>query len=149
MTEFFAHEISGWTYSDEWSVYNSSPENALFTTEAGFLAIVGSENTLVGFACSGVEARAPGLSEEVDTLDVGLGMSPIFVGQRHGAEFGAAIVNYFQENTEASRLRVVVQSWNERSLRLTRNLGFKEIGIHECDQNGSLVAYAVLLKALD
>lgn len=149
MTELFALEIATWTYLDEWSVYNSSPASDLFTTEVGYLAVVGSENILVGFACSGVEARVPGLSETVDTLDVGLGMNPLFVGQRHGAEFGAAVVSYFQEKTNASYLRVVVQSWNERSLNNSRNLGFKEIGIHECEQNGSLVAYTVLLKTVN
>lgn len=149
MTGPFAHEIATWAYPDEWSVYDSSPDSALFTTEAGYLAVVGSEKNLVGFACSGAEARVPGLSEHVDTLDVGFGMNPIFVGQRHGAEFGIAIVNYFLENMRASRLRVVVQSWNERSLRLAKSLGFYEIGIHECDQDGSLVAYTVLLKMFD
>ena len=149
MTEFFAREIATWTYSDEWSVYDSSPESALFTTEAGYLAVVGSENILVGFACSGAEARVLGLSEAVDTLDVGLGMNPIFVGRKRGTEFGAAVVSYFQENTDASYLRVVVQSWNERSLNLARNLGFKETGTHECDQKGLLAAYTILLKAIN
>ena len=149
MTELFACEIELWTYLDEWSVYNPSPENDLFTTEAGYVAVVGSGEILVGFACSGAEARVPGLIEDVQALDIGFGMNPIFVGQKHGAEFGSAIVNYFQENTGASHLRVVVQSWNERSLRLTKSLGFKEIGIHECDQDGSLVTYTILLRALD
>ena len=149
MTEPFAHEIATWTYPDKWNVYDFSPENDLFTTEAGYVAVVGSGETLVGFACSGVEARVPGLSEEVDTLDIGFGMNPVFVGQGYGADFGAAVMNYFQEHTKASRLRVVVQSWNERSLRLVRNLGFQEVGIHECVQNDSLVAYIVLLKVLN
>lgn len=149
MTEFFANEVATWTYFDEWSVYNSSPDSDLFTTETGYLAVVGSEKSLVGFACSGVEARVPGLIERVDALDVGFGMNPVFVGQGLGAEFGAAVMNYFQESTEANHLRVVVQSWNERSLTLARNLGFEEIGIHECDQNGSLVAYTLLLKSFD
>lgn len=149
MTESFAREIATWTYLDEWSVYNSSPTSDLFTTEAGYLAVVGSENILVGFACSGVEARVPGLSEAVDTLDVGLGMNPIFVGQGRGAEFGAAVVSYFQDSTNARYLRVVVQSWNERSLNLARNLGFKEIETHDCDQNGSFVTYTLLLKAVN
>ena len=146
MTGPFANEIATWTYLDEWSVYDSSPENDLLTTEAGYVAVVGSEEALVGFACSGAEARVPGLSEEVDTLDIGYGMNPVFVGQGHGAEFGSAIVNHFQENARASHLRVVVQSWNERSLKLARNLGFKEIGIHECVQDGSLVAYTILVR---
>ena len=149
MTQFFAHEIATWTYSDEWSVYDSSPESDLFTTEAGYLAVVGSGKSLVGFACYGVEARVPGLIERVDALDVGFGMNPVFVGQGHGAEFGAAVMDYFQESAEGNHLRVVVQSWNERSLTLARNLGFEEIGIHECDQNGSLVTYTLLLKSID
>ncbi|OIQ80862.1 hypothetical protein GALL_373790 [mine drainage metagenome] len=148
MTKAFARDISTWTYPDAWSVYNSPPESDLFTTEFGYLAVVGLDGTLVGFACSGAEARVPGLSEEIDTLDIGFGMNPIFVGKNHGAEFGAAIVDHYLKSNRASHLRVVVQSWNQRSLKLTKNLGFTEVGIHECEQNGSLVSYSVLTKAL-
>jgi len=147
MTESRAREIATWTYSTEWRVYDSSPENDLFTTENGYLAVVGSEGTLVGFACSGVEARVPGLSEEIDTLDIGFGMNPIFVGQGHGIEFGTTIISHFRESVPESRFRVVVQSWNQRSLKLTTNLGFREVGIYECEQNGSLVTYSVLTRA--
>jgi len=149
MTESLAREIATWAYSGDWSVYNSSPKSDLFTTETGYLAVVGPENNLVGFACSGVEARVPGIGEVEDTLDVGLGMNPIFVGKGYGTDFGTAVVDYFQEKSNASSLRVVVQSWNERSLNLARNLGFTEIGIHECDQNGAVIAYTVLLKTVN
>lgn len=148
MTELFAREIATWTYPEKWSIYDPSPDD-LLTPEAGYVAVVGVQTALVGFACSGTEARVPGLLEKPSALDIGFGMSPIFAGQNHGAEFATAIVSHFQAITKASHLRVVVQSWNERSLRLTRNLGFEDIGIHECEQNGLLVTYAVLQKALD
>jgi ribosomal-protein-alanine N-acetyltransferase len=149
MTEFFARRIATWTYTGEWSVYNLSPENVLFTGEAGYVAVVGSEGTLVGFACEGIEARVPGLHQEIDTVDVGYGMNPIFVGQGHGFEFGTVVTDHFGDTLGANRLRVAVQSWNERSLKLAKSLGFVKMEIHECVQNGSLVTYTILLKTFD
>jgi ribosomal-protein-alanine N-acetyltransferase len=149
MTETFARQIAPWMYTGEWSVYNFSPQNVLFTGEAGYVAIVGSEGTLIGFACEGIEARVPGLHQETDTVDVGYGMNPIFVGHGHGFEFGTVVMNYFKIATGASRLRVVVHSWNERSLRLAKRLGFVDIDIHECVQNGSLATYTIMLKTFD
>ncbi|GEM_PF-5936399 len=108
---------------DEWSVYDPSPKNDLLTAESGYFAVVGSEETLVGFACSGIEARVPGLDEEADTLDVGLGMNPTFVGQGHGAEFGKVISDHFHQTIGASQLRAIVQTWNERSFRLALSRG--------------------------
>ena len=121
----------------------------LLTSEAGYVAIVGAEGTLVGFACEGFEARVPGLNHERDTLDVGYGMNPIFVGQGHGFEFGTVITDYFGNTTSANSLRVAVQSWNARGLRLAKSLGFMAIGNHECFQNGSRVSYTVLIKKFD
>ena len=94
MTEFFARQIASWKYLTQWSVYDSSPEDGLFTSEAGYVAVVGSDKTLVGFACHGNEARVPGLDQEIDTVDVGFGMNPLFVGQGHGSEFGTVVMDY-------------------------------------------------------
>jgi hypothetical protein len=62
------------------------------------------------------------------------------VGAGHGVAFGTAVVNHYQRD----RLRAVVQSWNERSLRLTRSLGFVETGTHVCVQDGAPVTSAVV-----
>ena len=123
-----------------------SPEKVLFTGEAGYVAVVGSEGTLVGFACEGIEARVPGLHQEIDTVDVGYGMNPIFVGRGHGFEFGTVVTDHFEDTPGANRIRVAVQSWNERSLKLAKSFGFVEMEIHECVQNGSLVTYKILVK---
>jgi ribosomal-protein-alanine N-acetyltransferase len=56
------------------------------------------------------------------------------------------VLDHFR-SSGAVRLRAVVQSWNERSLRLTRSLGFAETGTHRCHQEGREVDYTVLTMA--
>ncbi|MFG1950958.1 hypothetical protein [Micromonospora sp. NPDC048830] len=55
------------------------------------------------------------------------------------------VLDHYRSLTGVRRLRAVVQSWNERSLRLTRSLGFVEVGKHVCEQDGVPVEYAVLV----
>jgi ribosomal-protein-alanine N-acetyltransferase len=44
------------------------------------------------------------------------------------------------------QLRALVQSWNERSVRLSRRLGFVDVGEFICVQRGRHVGYRVLVK---
>jgi hypothetical protein len=62
----------------------------------------------------------PGLGAEPGLLDVGLGMDPVWVGQGHGVAFGRAVVEHYRQVSTGVGLRAAVQSWNQRSLRLTR-----------------------------
>ena len=149
MTELIATEIAIWAYPDAWSVYNLTTENALFSSAAGYFAVVGSNGTLVGFACSGLEARVPGLAEKSDTLDIGFGMNPVFVGQGHGMEFASVIMDYFQKSTSRNFFRCVVQRWNERSLRTLKSLKFDENGIHAVARNGKTVDYTILSRTVE
>ena len=49
---------------------------------------------------------------------------PDLVGSRIGTEFGATVLHHIAAAAGQARLRAVVQSWNERSLRLCAGLGF-------------------------
>jgi RimJ/RimL family protein N-acetyltransferase len=137
--------VGGWRYPGAWRTYDSQPENGLLSAEAGYQAVTGDGGgPLVGFCCSGGEARVPGLAEQEGVLDIGVGMDPELVGQGHGKEFGDVVLDHYRA-AGATRLRAVVQSWNERSIRLTRSLGFTDAGVHRCVLTGRDVEFTILL----
>ncbi|HEX3588060.1 MAG TPA: GNAT family N-acetyltransferase [Pseudonocardiaceae bacterium] len=131
-------EIAEWRYDGPWQVYDSA---GLLDPADGYWAVV-DEERLVGYCCVGVEARVPGLGESPGVVDIGVGMDPALVGRGLGERFGSAVVARFGPGP----LRAVVQEWNERSLRLTRWLGFVETGRHHCEQDGKDVEYVVLMR---
>jgi [ribosomal protein S18]-alanine N-acetyltransferase len=146
LTTADAERIAQWRYDGPWKVYDSRPGDGLMSGNPDYLAVAGSDDgPLVGFCCAGPEATVPGLAAQEGVLDVGVGMNPRWVGQGHGAEFAAVVLAHYRATTGTKRLRAVVQAWNERSLRLTRSLGFTETGEHACEQNGALVTYKIVI----
>ncbi|CAL9370118.1 hypothetical protein SUDANB95_00843 [Actinosynnema sp. ALI-1.44] len=143
LTTSHATDITTWRYSGRWSVYDSRPEDGLYEAEEGYSAVVDArDGSLAGFLCVGEEARVPGLAEEPDAVDLGVGMHPAMVGQGHGPAFAGAVLDHLRASG-VDRVRIVVQSWNERSLRLAGRLGFTETGRHQAD-----VEYVVLHTTL-
>lgn len=140
-----ARRVSEWRYDGPWSVYDPRPGDEPVTAEQGYWAVAGADGgPFVGYYCTGVEARVPGLEAEPGVLDLGVGMAPEWVGQGHGAQFAQAVVDHVRQHHGATRLRATVQSWNTRSLKLTHHLGFTEQRRHTCTQNGKQVEYTVL-----
>jgi ribosomal-protein-alanine N-acetyltransferase len=146
LTTVDAEQVAKWRYEGPWQVYDPRPEDGLITDHEGYLAVAGVPgDRLIGFCCSGAEARVPGLSVHDGWLDVGVGMDPAWAGHGHGAEFGRAVLEHYRRQPGVRRLRAVVQAWNERSLRMTRSLGFHEAGEHICDQDGTVVVYKIVV----
>jgi RimJ/RimL family protein N-acetyltransferase len=142
-----AKQIATWRYEGQWRTYDSRPEDGLLNAEAGYQAVADSmTGALVGYVCTGAEARVPGLAEKAGVVDVGAGIRPDLVGSRVGSEFGAALLGHIaaQAGTGDFRLRAVVLDWNERSLRLCARLGFRPAGTHSCEQDGKQNIYVVL-----
>lgn len=137
LTTEHALSITTWRYAGKWSVYDSRPEEGPYEAEEGYAAVLDGD-TLAGFLCVGAEARVPGLTEESGVVDLGVGMNPALVGQGHGRRFGTAVLDHLRA-TGTDRVRIVVQSWNTRSLRLAARIGFTETGRHHAD-----VEYVVL-----
>jgi RimJ/RimL family protein N-acetyltransferase len=146
LTTADAEQIAQWSYEGLWRIYDPRSEDGLMSDNPDYLAVAGADDgLLVGFCCAGPEATVPGLPTQEGILDVGVGMSPRWVGQGHGAEFAGIVLAHYRATTGTRRLRAVVQAWNERSLRLTWSLGFSEAGEHVCEQNGKLVTYKIVV----
>jgi RimJ/RimL family protein N-acetyltransferase len=144
LTDADSRDIACWRYSGPWRCYDLRPEDGLLEADDGYLAVVGDPGgELVGFLCTGEEARVPGIGEEPDVVDVGVGMRPELVGQGYGVRFGEAVLDHLRA-IGASRARAVVQSWNERSIRTARRMGFAGNTRHVCRQDGRDVEYVVL-----
>lgn len=144
-----AEQIARWRYDGPWSAYDFAPDDGLLTGP-DYLAVSGSDDgPLVGFCCAGQEALVPGLRIRDGVLDVGVGMHPRWTGRGHGRQFVSVVLQHYADTTSAARFRVVVQSWNQRSLRLTRSVGFVEVGEHVAHQDGRDVTYTVSERAVD
>jgi RimJ/RimL family protein N-acetyltransferase len=138
--------IASWRYQGPWSAYDSRQGDEPVSTGAGYSAVVDGAGSLVGFVCTGQEARVPGLADEDGVVDIGVGMRPDLVGQGLGSAFGAVVLDYVRGLHGDRPLRAVVQSWNERSLRLCRRLGFRGAGTHVCVQDGRDVSYRIMVR---
>lgn len=145
MTVGDAQRVAAWRYSGDWSVYDLRSAQPLIDDLASYRAVVAGK-TLTGFCCIGEAARVPGMTAEPVTIDVGMGMDPAAVGGGNGAAFGQAVLSYLSQSYPGQALRAVVQSWNVRSLRLTRRLGFEDLGELTAVQGGQPVAYRIVVK---
>lgn len=135
--------IAGWHYDGPWAVYDV-PESGRLTAELGdYSAIVDDDDVLHAFFCQGAAARVQGLVADPRYVDVGIGLDPAIVGKGRGAEVGQLVLRHLAGRHGAQGIRAVVQSWNQRSLRLARNLGFVEVGTHDVDG----VGFTVLVNA--
>jgi [ribosomal protein S18]-alanine N-acetyltransferase len=145
MTVDEAEQVAAWRYSGGWSIYNLESAQSLIVDLSNYYSIIFDGN-LIGFCCIGEAARVPGMTEEPATLDLGVAMDPVQVGRGHGAAFGQVVLNFLSQTHLDKVLRAVVQSWNERSLQLTRRLGFEDAGELNVVQGGRPVSYRVVIK---
>lgn len=138
-----AADVAAWRYEGDWSVYDLSTSEPLLSNLSSYYAVVDGD-MLIGFSCIGIEARIAGINGDPAILDVGMGMDPRLVGRGNGVRFGQTVLRYLDAHHPGVTLRAVVQSWNERSLRLTRRLGFQDACELITVQGGQPVIYRVV-----
>jgi ribosomal-protein-alanine N-acetyltransferase len=135
-----AQAISRWRYPGRLSTYDVIE---VITSERGFWA-VDHDARLIGYCCFGAEGRIPQVDEEEGTLDVGYGMDPALVGHGLGREFVAAILEFAVTKFSPARLRLLILSWNQRSLKVATVLGFADVGVVSSDQGD----FRILVRAV-
>lgn len=88
-----AREVVGWQYGGPWQIYNLTGDDELPSAVDGYRAVADASNgRLVGFFCTGPEARVPGIAADPGIIDLGVGMDPRWVGKGHGKQFGSAVL---------------------------------------------------------
>lgn len=143
--------VAQWRYSGKWSIYDQNDGNHMAGDDVaqtgGYRAVVAADDdTLVGYYCVGDEALVPGVESDDDVIDLGVGMAPEFVGGGRGKAFLQAVLDDVAHELPAKPVRALIQSWNTRSLSLARRLGFAEVGIHRCVQDGDEVDYTIVVR---
>ncbi len=140
--------VCRWRYEGRWSAYDGrAGDVGLLSSANGYHAIAEQgAGTFLGFFCVGAEARVPGLAEQPGVVDVGVGLDPTIIGRGRGASIGRPVLEWVERRYPGLQQRAVVQSWNQRSLRLSRRLGFELTGHHEVRQGGVPLDYLVLRR---
>ena len=139
LTRDHAAAIATWRYADRDAIYDPSADDVL-SAEEGYWALVDDGGELIGFCCFGAEARVPGLADDPDTLDVGVGLRPDLVGGGHGAAVTAATLD-FARRWPARCWRVVVHDWNQRAQRTVQRAGFATTGAVTTPDGRSFVVF--------
>jgi [ribosomal protein S18]-alanine N-acetyltransferase len=139
--------IATWHYDGPWSLYDVTDVRDI-SHDKGYRAIAGDDGRLLGFVCIGAEARVAAVGAAVGVVDVGVGLAPELVGRGYGRTILQPVLAQVLEDAAGAPLRALIQSWNERSLRLCRSLGFEPVGIHHApEKDGTTTEYVVLVLA--
>ncbi|KZE37256.1 hypothetical protein AV656_11855 [Bhargavaea cecembensis] len=131
MSEREAQEITEWAYPPPYDLYNLNGEGA--DELMGYQAVF-EDNRLIGFFCTGAEARVPAgygagaYPEGDEIIDIGLGMKPERTGQGKGPEFFKLILDHLRLTRSPLAFRLTVADFNKRAIRLYRKAGFRETG---------------------
>ena len=97
----------------------------------GRITVVADEKgEFIGYFCFGENAQVPGgrdanLYAGEDVVDIGLGMKPDLTGKGMGEIFFQAGIAFATEELNSKMFRLSVATFNERAIRLYKNIGFQ------------------------
>lgn len=129
MNEESVRDILSWVYDKPYDFYNNelTDEDMKEKLDGSYYALV-NDNQLFGFFCTGENAQVPVGKKigvySVDSIDMGLGMNPKFVGKGNGFEFCSFILRYIEKNNKGTPIRLTVAKFNQRAIHLYDKLGF-------------------------
>ncbi|BCK56262.1 hypothetical protein [Nocardia wallacei] len=64
-----AHQVVSWKYGGPWQIYNLTATEELPSADDGYMAVADADtDRIVGFFCTGPEARVPGLEAVFQSL---------------------------------------------------------------------------------
>ncbi|NIM95892.1 MAG: GNAT family N-acetyltransferase [Anaerolineales bacterium] len=141
ITKEHANIIANSHYDAPYSIYNLSTEAIpqLLRPENRYYVVQNENAELVGYCCYGDEAKVPGgdyPGDEVEILDIGVGMHPQWTGKGYGSDFVRAVLQFGILRFTPNKFRVTIAAFNQRSQRVFHKLGFKESNRFEREYDG-------------
>lgn len=153
MTIEQAKNIATWQYDGIYRLYSGEgSEDAISEYLNGtYFSVMDESDALVGFFCYGQGAQVPTGNDyhaydELNFLDVGLGMKPELCGQGRGYEFFQTGLEFGKERFNTDKFRLTVASFNERAIKLYENLGFVKTVVFDRNSNPGKVTFIVMEK---
>jgi [ribosomal protein S18]-alanine N-acetyltransferase len=134
MAQADAVAVARWHYPEPFSFYDWAADeddlaellNADLRGEAYFAA-EDEAGALVGFFSFRQDGR---------TLVVGLGLRPDLTGQRLGAAFLSAGLDYGRDRFAPSEFSLAVATFNERAIKVYERSGFERVRVYMHETNG-------------
>ena len=132
LTEEEANEINMWTYEEPYNLYSFSGEAEVIEEllDGTYYGCCDEKGEFIGYFCFGENAQVPGgrdanLYAGEDVVDIGLGMKPDLTGKGMGEIFFQAGIAFATEELNSKMFRLSVATFNERAIRLYKNIGFQ------------------------
>jgi [ribosomal protein S18]-alanine N-acetyltransferase len=143
-----AEAMISWRYPPPYSEYEINPRDSkvlaeLLRPENDYHAILSGQE-MIGFFCTGPDARVPGWNYDDSALDLGMGLRPDLTGQGKGSEYFGAVISYLEQEQPARKLRATIAGWNRRAIHLCERAGFREIA--KFNRSGDGQGYVVLQR---
>jgi [ribosomal protein S18]-alanine N-acetyltransferase len=126
LTADHAHELVTWSYPPPLERYSLAEGDPGYFTdpENRFVALLDSDDQLVGFRSFGPDGRVPGGRYDESALDTGGGLRPDLVGRGLGLHALQVGLAYGAQTFAPDAFRTTVWSGNGRALTVTRNFGY-------------------------
>ncbi len=123
-----------WHYEGEYSFYDMEADkedlaeflNPETRGETTFAVI--KEEELIGFLSVMKMGR--------NIADIGLGLKPALTGRGMGSPFLEAAIDFVMTEFQAEKITLSVAAFNQRAIKVYRNIGFEEVGIMMQETNG-------------
>jgi [ribosomal protein S18]-alanine N-acetyltransferase len=144
-----ARAILSWRYKPPYDLYNYSEDEAnllqhILHPQNTFYSIMDKNSELVAYCSFGQDAQVSGGNYHDQALDIGMGIRPDLTGQRKGAEYANAVLEFADSLFKPKAFRVTIAAFNKRAIRVWQKLGFQYQQSFERGSDG--MQFIVLLR---
>ena len=150
VTEAYAREALTWRYDPPYDFYNPPAEPtvgdlvSMLSPESPHFAVIGPDDSLIGFIGIGREAQVPGGDYAEGAIDIGIGLRPDWTGRGIGREVLAGFIR--EAGFAEARLRATIAAFNLRSQRTFHHLGFNETARFRTGPADAPIEWIVMVK---